>query len=94
MPHYLRVARAIALLTGALGTSSAVSGCYQSHVRSTDAGPIDAASFDTLLDAGRCPRPLPCTCRTLGAPGTCEDTPYVSCCPIVGPLSPPDLPIV
>lgn len=91
MPRYVRVARALALLSGALTTSSLV-GCYQSHTRSTDAGPADTTSHDTLADAGRCPTPLPCTCRTLVAPGTCDDT-YASCCPVVGPLSPPDLPI-
>ncbi|MBN8614056.1 MAG: hypothetical protein J0L92_25890 [Deltaproteobacteria bacterium] len=92
MPRYVRVARALALLSGALTTSSLV-GCYQTHERLTDAGPIDAVSLDADVDAGRCPTPLPCTCRTLVAMGTCDDTPYVSCCPIVGPLSPPDLPI-
>lgn len=92
--RYLRVARALALLSGAAGAMSASTGCYQSHERATDAGPIDTASFDTRADAGRCPTPLPCTCRTLVAPGNCDDTPYVSCCPVVGPLSPPDLPTV
>lgn len=89
--HYVRAARALALLSSTLTAGSLV-GCYQSHTRATDVGPTDTTSHDTLVDAGPCPTPLPCTCRTLVEMGTCDDT-YVACCPVVGPLSPPDLPI-
>lgn len=87
MPHYLRVARALALVSGTLGSA----GCYQSHERAVDVGPIDAWSADTNVDAGPCPVPLPCTCPTLSSDGTCGGTTFMMCCPVVGPLSPPDL---
>lgn len=95
MPHYLRLARAIALLSGAVVSGASAAGCYQSHERTDrlDAGPTDAWSPDTLTDAERCPTPLPCECPTLGSLGTCGSTSFDVCCPIVGPLSPPDLPI-
>lgn len=91
MPHYLRVARALALLSGVLATGSSATGCYRTHVRTGDAGSVDASGPDATLDAGRCPVPLPCECPTLGTSGTCGGTSFEACCPIVGPLSPPEL---
>jgi hypothetical protein len=84
VPHYLRVARALALVSLALSP-----GCYQAHEREIDAGPIDAFRAD-VPDLGPCTRPLPCRCPTLGTDGNCSN-PYLMCCPIVGPLAPPDL---
>lgn len=85
-PHYVRVARALALLT-TLGTA----GCYAAHERPEDAGPIDAYRAD-VPDAGPCARPLPCTCPTLARDGTCTGE-YAMCCPVTGPLAPPELPV-
>ena len=84
MPRYVRFARAIALV--GVVTSP---GCYQAHERPTDAGPVDAFVPDAP-DAGPCARPLPCTCPTLINDGTCTGD-HLMCCPVVGPLSPPDL---
>jgi len=81
-PHYLRFAIA-------LTAASTSAGCYQAHERPIDAGPIDAYVADTP-DVGPCVRPLPCRCPTLADPGTCAGV-YVMCCPIVGPLPPPNL---
>lgn len=99
-PHYVRVARALALassartsrvlLSGALA-SGVLAGCYESHERDVDAGPIDAWSADANADVGPCPEPLPCTCPTLASMGTCGATSFASCCAVVGPLDPPDL---
>ena len=84
-PHYLRFARAIALVSAV-----ASPGCYLAHERTADAGPIDAYVPD-VPDEGPCARPLPCTCPTLGNEGTCGGA-FAACCPIVGPLAPPSLP--
>lgn len=88
-PHYLRFARAVALV-GVVASP----GCYQAHERMADAGPIDAFVPDVpppdAPDGGPCARPLPCSCPTLGDPGSCGG-PYAMCCPIVGPLAPPEL---
>jgi hypothetical protein len=81
--HYVRFARAIALVSS---VSSA--GCYQVHERGVDAGPDDAAIAD-VPDAP-C---LRCTCGTFTRTGTCDTMGYSFCCPIVGPLAPPDLPV-
>jgi hypothetical protein len=83
-PRYLRFARALALVSAV-----AAPGCYQAHERSVDAGPIDAFMPDSP-DMGPCTRPLPCTCPTLANNGTCDEI-HMMCCPIVGPLSPPNL---
>lgn len=83
-PHYVRFARALALVTAV-----ASPGCYQAHEREPDAGPIDAFRAD-VPDEGPCARPLPCRCPTLADDGTCVGA-YAMCCPIVGPLAPPTL---
>jgi hypothetical protein len=98
LPHYLRFARAAALVTG-LAT---LPGCYASHVRDSDdapdaqapdaapipdAAPVDAHRDDAFVDV--CDT---CEC-TFGTtdPTSCEALGYWRCCPVVGPLSPPDL---
>lgn len=94
MPRYLRFARALALAGAA---SAEVTGCYLAHERPNDANVPDAGPPDAYVpdvpDAGLCARPLPCTCPTFTSDGTCTGA-YAACCPVVGPLAPPDLPIV
>jgi hypothetical protein len=80
--HHLRFARALALASTTLAP-----GCYLAHERAIDVGPIDAYVAD-VPDAGPCA--VPCRCPRLGDDGTCTGA-QVICCPIVGPLSPPDL---
>ena len=74
----------------ALVSSASIAGCYQVHERAVDAGPTDATQLDAP-DVGPCGPPLPCTCGTFVGGGTCVAMGLGICCPIVGPLSPPDL---
>jgi hypothetical protein len=112
-PHYLRVARALALVSGLAGAA----GCYASHETGdtslpdaslADAGRRDAGRRDAgprdagPRDAGPRDGGDPCTtcgCYSVfgndggpGGPPECFEVGLDFCCPVVGPLSPPDLP--
>lgn len=87
-PHFLRFARAIALVS-----SVALPGCYLTHTLEEtppprDAGTRDAARVDAPTD--------PCaSCYDPGACGGWEGPgreECIRCCPVIGPLHPPDLP--
>ena len=83
MPHYLRFACALALV-------SAAQGCYQSH-RLTDAG-TPRPGVDAFVNA--CDL---CRCEGFDPPNGLPDCDFSdprerTCCPVIGPLSPPDLP--
>jgi hypothetical protein len=86
LPHYLRFARAAALLGGLAATP----GCYASHLRAgdvPDAATPDAPAPDAFVNVCE-------TCRcSFGRmdPGSCEATGHFLCCPVTGPLSPPEL---
>lgn len=83
-PHYLRFARAVALVP-----VIASAGCYDTHVRPADAP--DAAVADAgPRDAGNpC---LSCECDyTDNVPNSCERQGLYLCCAVTGPLAPPDL---
>ena len=79
--HYVRFARAIALL-GA-GTAS---GCYQAHEIPTDGGPV------SVNDAPYAAGPFDCrSCSCAGFPSECSMHGHLECCMRTGPLPPPDL---
>lgn len=83
-PHYLRFARAVALVSVAAATP----GCYASHLRpedQPDAAMADAGAPDTGGNA--CST---CDCNLRG-PGSCDARGLFMCCATLGPLSPPDL---
>jgi hypothetical protein len=84
MPHYLRFVCALAMV-------SATQGCYRSH-ELTDAGVTIPGrdAFVSACDQCRCPPPFdPIDGRRECDPSLLGER---HCCPIVGPLSPPDLP--
>ncbi|MFO0684693.1 MAG: hypothetical protein U0234_21735 [Sandaracinus sp.] len=98
-PHYLRFARALALVSTVASTGGAVAGCHAAHERPGDAP--DAARPDARVDAfaidtgppdtgDRC---LQCECYTMtGTLPSCQTLGYVECCAVIGPLAPPNLP--
>lgn len=101
-PHYLRVARALALAGGMAG----LSGCYAATEPEAvvdagprrDAGPIADAGRDAGRDAGPVDPCAVCTCSwrgggiDAGPVVICEETGHAECCLAIGPLFPPDLP--
>ena len=99
-PHYLRFARAVALVS----CVTSLSGSYASHQRpgdapdaaGADAARPDAASPDTsLADAGPPDAGDPCAsceCDYVGGrPDSCEARGLWQCCAVQGPLAPPEL---
>lgn len=91
VPHYLRFARAVALVS----VAASAPGCYASHQRGEerpDAARADASpqpDAAVLPDAGDpC---LTCTCYRNGDPNSCEAHGFWQCCATLGPLPPPEL---
>lgn len=99
-PHYLRVARALALVGG----MSALGGCYSATSPEVegdagarrDAAPIADAGRDAGHDAGWVDACSSCVCEGWvdGGPDAtgCESSGHWECCAAIGPLFPPDLP--
>jgi hypothetical protein len=90
-PHYLRFARALAFVSGL-----AAPGCYETHARSASTDAASDPGRDGGRDVGGDPCDL-CYCPDFddpdGRPACSWEDPETSiCCPVVGPLSPPDLP--
>jgi hypothetical protein len=83
-PHYLRFARALALVSGLAGFG----GCADSHERD-DAGRSDAAA---PADAGLVCDDCECRFGADGGPGAPPEC-DIECCAVIGPLHPPDLPV-
>lgn len=96
-PHYLRFARALALVSTVGG---ATAGCYAVHERpgdAPDAAGSDAARADAAMpdtgppDTGdRCDQ---CSCYGSSPLPDCYTLDYYECCAVIGPLAPPDLPV-
>jgi hypothetical protein len=135
-PHFVRFARALALVTGLAGVSVTVAcgdddgdtpppppadmggadasapdagdtDAGDTDAGDTDAGEADAGGTDAeMADAGEVidsgPKCDECSCDFSGGGGggipdaglpICEGAAAIECCPAVGPLSPPDLPV-
>ena len=83
-PHYLRFARAVALVS--LTTAP---GCYASHLRPEsvpDAALADAGPPDTAP-----PTCASCNCNVRVGPTSCDALGLSTCCLTLGPLPPPNL---
>lgn len=94
-PHYLRFARALALVSG---IAAPMAGCAMQHGSDGDAGPVrsDAPAADTALADAPVDVCSVCLCVFGGdlpaPPESCEAMGHTECCVTVGPLAPPDLP--
>jgi hypothetical protein len=92
-PHYLRFARALALVSGI-----AAPGCATHHeiTPTTDAAPTDSAVADAGTDAPPTDPCSRCDCvfggDTPPPPTSCEAMGTAYCCYAIGPLLPPELP--
>ncbi len=93
-PHFLRFARALALVSGTLAPIA--SGCAMQH-QSDDTGTTpDTSVADAGTDAPYVDPCASCDCvfggDTPPPPNSCEAMGTPECCYAVGPLAPPELP--